>query len=74
MAEEEAREKRIAQLQARARKDAANDAAAASNEETKYERASEPSQFISKSKNQSKAPKQEEFVPDFDLDEVPPLE
>ena len=69
---------------------AANDAAtaqAANGEEEKkeeerpaaaqkpvYKNASDTSFFIEKSSNQTKAPKKEAFVPDFDEDEVPPLE
>ncbi len=45
------------------------------NEETGYLPASDPSFLIQKSKDQTKsAPKNEMFVPDFDLDEVPDLE
>ena len=91
MAEEEAREARIKELQERARRDAARDAGEPDpvEEETKtaeetntnqkaqpYKPPSDPSFLIEKSANQqpSAKPQKEAFVPDFDLDEVPPLE
>jgi len=81
IAAEEAREARIKQLQGRAKRDAQNDAMPAresqetdeleaTTREEPYLPPSDPSFLIGKSKKSTR-PK---FIPDFDPDEVPPLE
>lgn len=82
MAQEEAREARIKELQERGKRDAEIDAqigsrsaaaAVAANQKSDepYLHPSDPSFLIGKRPDK---PKKEAFVPDFDPDEVPPLE
>ena len=87
IADEEAREARIHELQARARGDAARDRGAAGEDEEgktaetssaagseaarPFVHPSDPNFLIGE---RPAAPKKEAFVPDFDEDECPPLE
>lgn len=82
MAEEEAREERIQMLKARNRRDAAiargeepeEEQKSTENQRQPYLHPSDPSFLIGKRPNQKNEPAKEAFVPDFDEDEVPPLE